>query len=106
MHLTHHHNNMMTVLEASSSTTSWHHQPTMAASKSKQVKPSIPHVENKEEEQSLYGYKRGLFCDERHDMHHDVQHHLWVGCLGCGRKCARGIWGFYFWLTFGFGTRL
>jgi hypothetical protein len=65
MHLTHHHNNMMTVLEASSSTTSWHHQPTMAASKSKQVKPSIPHVENKEEEQSLDGYKRGLFCDDR-----------------------------------------
>jgi hypothetical protein len=65
MHLTHHHNNMMTVLEASSSNTSWHHQPTTAASKSKQVKPSIPHVENKEEEQSLDGYKRGLFCDGR-----------------------------------------
>jgi hypothetical protein len=65
MHLTHHHNNMMTVLEASSSTTSWHHQPTMAASKSKQVKPSTPHVENKEEQQSLDGYKRGLFCDDR-----------------------------------------
>jgi len=55
---------MMTVLEASSSTTSWHHQPTMAASESKQVKPSTPRVENKEE-QSLDGYKRGLFCDDR-----------------------------------------